>query len=463
MSDAKNPMELLAERDKIFQDFYSNIIPERMPVVASLYNPAVAEYGGQDVMTWHYDSTTLFPAYEEIAQKMYCDTCPFMPPAVIARPATHYQLLNSQSFIMAPNGLVQHPEVVGMLDTEYPDLIERGFDFLIDTVVPRQHKNLDPSNPLKMAWTIHMAVNERANEFKAYFPQYFALCAKYGYHAGGTLGSGGFAEAPFDFLADQLRSFSGVSIDVRRHRSEVKEACEVLTPIMWKMGRPDYVDYQQNVFYPLHMPTFMREKDFVELWLPSFKKIMEQDIARGIRPWVFLEDDWTRFVDIVHDEFPAGCVLQIDEGDPQLFKDKLGKKFILDGMFPFENMRTLDTPELLDKAKEFLDIMLPGGGYIFGFNKGPLVASDLDLDKYCALLEFVRDYSHYDNAGEPYGIPLSEAGVTLDPSMDDPIESKYMFDWDAYKAQYPLAPDASRAKLEIANNQTFAWYMNLLV
>jgi hypothetical protein len=31
------------------------------------------------------------------------------------------------------------------------------------------------------------------------------------------------------------------------------------------------------------------------------------------------------------------------------------------------------------------------------------------------------------------------------------------------KAQYPLAPDASRAKLEIANNQTFAWYMNLLV
>ena len=137
MSEAKNPMELLAERDKIFQDFYSNIIPERMPVVASLYNPAVAEYGGQDVMTWHYDSTTLFPAYEEIAQKMYCDTCPFMPPAVIARPATHYQLLNSQSFIMAPNGLVQHPEVVGMLDTEYPDLIERGFDFLIDTVVPR--------------------------------------------------------------------------------------------------------------------------------------------------------------------------------------------------------------------------------------------------------------------------------------------------------------------------------------
>ncbi|MBQ1544687.1 MAG: hypothetical protein IIZ60_02860, partial [Clostridia bacterium] len=90
-------------------------------------------------------------------------------------------------------------------------------------------------------------------------------------------------------------------------------------------------------------------------------------------------------------------------------------------------------------------------------------ASDLDLDKYCALLEFVRDYAHYDNAGEPYGIPLSEAGVTLDPSMDDPIESKYMFDWDAYKAQYPLAPDASREKLEIANSQTFAWYMNLLV
>ena len=463
MSETKTAAELLQERDRLFKDFYSNITPERMPVNASLQNPAVAGYCGQDLMTWHYDAKSLFPAYEELANKVYSDTCPFMPPLGTARPATFYQILNSQSFIMAPNGLVQHPEVVGMYDTEYPELIEKGFDFLVETIVPRQMKNLDPSDPMKMAWTIHMALNERSAELSGYFPLYGALTAKFGYHVGGKKGSGGFAEAPFDFLADQLRSFSGISLDVRRHRSEIKEACEVLTPIMWKMGRPAFVDYQQNVFYPLHMPTFMREKDFVELWLPSFKKIIDQDIAHGIRPWIFLEDDWTRYLDIVASEFPAGCVLSIDEGDPQLFKDKLGKKFILEGMFPIQNMRDCDTPELLDRAKAFLDIMLPGSGYLFGFDKGPLVAGDMDIDKYAALMEFVRDYSHYDNAGEPFGIPLKDAGVTIDPSMDNPIPSKYLFNWDDYKAQYPLAPEESRAKLEAANDKAFSWYMNLLV
>ena len=459
----KNPMELLAERDQIFKDFYSNITPSRMPVMASLQNPAVAGYCGLDLKEWHHNSVTLLPAFEQLAPKIYSDTCPFIPPIMMMRPATPYQLMGSQSFIMAPNGLVQHPEVVGMLTEEYPELIERGFDFLVEKVVPRQFKNLGLENPAKMAYTIQMEINERNNEMMAFMPGFMALNAKMGYHFGGGMGSGGFAEAPFDFLADQLRSFSQISIDVRRRRDQILEAMDVLTPIMYKVGRPPVVDYQANVFYPLHMPTFMREKDFVELYLPSYKKILQQDVAHGIRPMIFLEDDWTRYLDIVAQEFPAGSILMIDEGDPKLFKEKLGKKFILQGMFPFEHMRHCDTPELLDKAKEFLDIMLPCGGYLFGFNKSPLVASDMDLDKYCALLEFVRDYSHYDNAGEPYGTPLNVEGYQIDPEFDKPIKSEIMFNWDEYKAQYPNAPESSRGKLEIVNHQVFSWYINLLM
>ena len=45
MAENKNPMELLAERDKIFYDFYHNVTPERMPVISALQNPAGAGRG----------------------------------------------------------------------------------------------------------------------------------------------------------------------------------------------------------------------------------------------------------------------------------------------------------------------------------------------------------------------------------------------------------------------------------
>ena len=46
----------------------------------------------------------------------------------------------------------------------------------------------------------------------------------YGYYPGSPLGSFNFTEAPLDFIADQLRSFSGISMDVRRHKTQLQEA-----------------------------------------------------------------------------------------------------------------------------------------------------------------------------------------------------------------------------------------------
>ena len=183
------------------------------------------------------------------------------------------------------------------------------------------------------------------------------------------MGSFAISEAPLDFVADQLRSFTGMSIDLRRNREFVKEACEVVLPLVFAWGLPAAPHPEGSVFLPLHMPTFMREKDFVELYLPTFKKQLEQYASLGIRPALFCEDNWMRYIDIIHDELPAGTKLIFEYGDPKIIKEKLGKKFILSGLFPVNALRT-DTPaQIVDRAKEFLDIMLPGGGYIFGFDK----------------------------------------------------------------------------------------------
>ena len=153
----------------------------------------------------------------------------------------------------------------------------------------------------------------------------------------------------------------------------------------------------------------------------------------------------------------------LDEGDPKLFKEKLGGKFMLTGLFPFHHIRSCTKEELIDRAKEFLDIMLPGGGYIFAFDKSPMVSADLDIEKYAALLDFLRDYCVYPNAGEKFGTPLNSEGFEPDPFFDEPIKSRYMFDWEKFKAENPVAPEVAKEKFNKSNDQVFSWFMNLLV
>ena len=461
--ETKSPAELRQERNKIYRDYNNNIVPERMPVEAGINNVALSGYRDLDPANWHYDFASLEDSYEAVADQIYSDVWPFGAPALTTmRPAAPYQVMNSQSFILAKNGCVQHPEVSGMRDDEYAQLIEKGFDFIVETVIPRQHKNLDITDPVKMAWTIQMEQNQMAAESASFFSIMRRISERKGYFSDPEAGGGGFAEAPFDFLADQLRSFSGISMDVRRHRSEIKDACEVLLPIMFQMGCTRNTGYNSGTFYPLHMPTFMREKDFMELYMPTWKRLIRENSARGIRSKIFLEDDWTRYLDIVADEFPAGSMLRIDESDPALFKKKLGGKFQICGMFPNQHMRSLSAPEIIDKAKEFLDFMLPGGEYVFGFDKGAITAGDLPLDKYTALLEFLRENTYHENAGAPYGQPLNSEGFVPDPFFDQPIRSRYVFNWEEFSSMYPLVPGNAREKLEAANKKVFDWYINLL-
>lgn len=55
------------------------------------------------------------------------------------------------------------------------------------------------------------------------------IAEKYGYSTLAPLDSDGFTEAPYDFLADTLRGFRGIAVDVRR-RPKKQYRCRSLIP-----------------------------------------------------------------------------------------------------------------------------------------------------------------------------------------------------------------------------------------
>ena len=431
---------LQAERAQLYSDFFNNRIPHRMPVSLMLPNDYYAHYGNIDSIDAQYNVAKLKEAVLSLSEKIYSDSCPYTPVNLVGtRPPMIYQILGSQSFVMGKNGNMQHPEVSGMEDSEYAELIDHPLDFLIEKVIPRQYKNLNfiehPVTAMRTFYTAQQALND---DTMASLPAYGAALEAQGYYPGAPMGSGTWSEAPFDFVADQLRGFSGTSKDIRRHRSELKEAAEAVLPLVYHWGLPDNPHSEGCVMMPLHMPTFMREKDFADLWFPTFKTMLEQLAAKGVRALIYCEDDWMRYLDYLY-ELPAGTRMWFEYGDPQTIKDKLGKKHLIQGLYPLSMLKQGTPQECVDKAKDLLDIMLPGGGYLFDFDKMILTHNDAKLENLIALTEFLRDYAVYDNAGEAFGTPLNSEGFVFSDTVIRPVTSRYMANGADFLAANPLA------------------------
>lgn len=455
----KNVQELQKQRFKMYDDFYHNIIPERVPMKINLPPHLLAEYDGQDRVDFQYDFSKLYKPAMALGEKIYADEALVLPVSLIfTRPPSFYQALDSQSFVMGENGMVQHPEVSAMNPDEYEALIEDPFAFLVEKVVPRQYKNIDWTKPVETCRNIEIAKKTLEKDGQASMPMFMEMIGKFGYYPGAPVTSLGFSEAPCDFIADQLRGFSGVSMDIRRQKENLKRACEAVMPLLFYFGLPDAPHPEGSVITPLHMPTFMREKDFEEIWLPSYKTLTEQWASLGVRTCAFCEDDWTRYLDLLL-ELPAGTHLMFEYGDMQKIKDKLGKKFIIEGLYPLSLLKNGTQQECVDKAKEILDIMAPGGGYIFGFDKMALTLGDINLENLAAVTDFVREYGKYDNAGESFGMPLNSEKFVFDKTIMPPLKSRYSVDW----SKYEKIPEVGRKRLEKEEKSFFDFIMNMLI
>lgn len=447
---------LQQERISIYHDVFDNKIPKRVPVNIGLPFEVVAQFGELNLVEAQWNPERIEEAAEKMCQAVYSDVCVFMGSF---RFPSFYQALDSQSFVMASNGFIQHPEVVGMLPEDYDYLIEKPYDCILERVLPRQYKAFNLDDPVNTVISFAKSILAYNNDFMQAGKIIGKLTEKHGYYPG-SLFAGGFTEAPFDFLADQLRSFKGISVDVRRMPEKVAEACEALYPIVFKKGLPTNISKYAPVFIPLHMPTFMREKDFAKLYWPTFKRLVDEYASLGVHCNIFCEDDWTRYLEYLQD-LPTDTVMMFEYGDPKLIKEKLGDKHIITGLYPLMNLKTKSKEECVDEAKRYIDILAPGGKYIFNFDKNPLLLDDINIENLCAVAETVRDYGVYSNAGETAGKEFNKEDYKVESSRK--LESKYYKTWEEYKALNPRVSDFGEAKLQGLEESIFQYLMYLML
>ncbi len=445
----------MSDKAKVFQDVLDGKIPQRVPINVAVGFEAAAQLAGADLSVVQWKAEQMKEPMEKLCERLYSDINPMM---MGTRMPGQYQFLQSQSFVLGSNNTMQHPEVVGMYEEDYDYLIEKPIDCLVERVVPRQFKALANDNPFMVASSMTYAmqsVNEDTAKQGALFAEFGQ---KYGYFSAPP-NTGRSTEAPFDYLADQLRSFSGISADIRRNRSKIPDACEALYELAFRKGLPGVASRYGHIFIPLHMPPFMRAKDMEELWWPSFVKMVEHYAALGFPCRLFCEQDWTRYTDILT-ELPVNTVLWFEYGDAKLIKDKLGKRFILQGFYPLTAVKSKGKQEVIELAKEYMDILAPGGKYIFGLDKIPLSEKELNMENLCALTEWIRDNTAYSNAGESTGEQFVQSDYKIPEYRK--VESKYFPSWESYKADYPLLSEHAKDKYEAALNTVYLYLANLI-
>lgn len=379
-------LEQAKETQQLFIDIDEGRIPKRVPVYTWMDITYIMQYAGEDLRRIQWDVDKFKDMIEVGAKSFQSD----INPATFTRIMPVYNILGAENFRMSSSGQIQHPEVVGMKPEEYDELIADPYKFTHDKVLPRLYKNLD-TNPVKRSMVFAKAMKAHSDIYGQIFPHHDLMAEKYGL-AYDRVGCQSIA--PFDQIADQFRSFSGISIDIRRCPDKVMEACEAVLPMMIKAGIKPHSSKQKRTFIPLHMAPYLRQADFEKIYWPTFKKLVEALCAAGAYPLLFVEQDWSRFLDHLN-ELPAGVQMMFEYGDPKTIKEKVGKKHIISGLYPLTLLSGGTKKECIGKAKEIIDILAPGGNYIFTFDKVALNQVDANPENIIAVNEFVKEYAVY--------------------------------------------------------------------
>lgn len=402
MTDVK---QLKEERYQNLVNIYTGKMPSRVPLHTSISFEACVAYAkmkgriAQDYslreISW--ETEKWFDIFDPVNEDFFSDSA---TGAGAFRFPLLYQILEAKCINMSSSGVMQHPEVHSLEPEEYDKFIEDPFYFMSEVLMPRLYPALD-TTPGRRAMILAQAAKANFDQTAIAGGIMAKISEKYGFVGF----PGGRSTAPFDFLADFLRSFTGISSDIRRYPQKVLAACDALTPLMLRESfgsrKPDQLPEFFRTNIPLHMGSFLNQKHFEKFWWPSFKTLMDNLVEGGIGHGVdiFVEDDWMRHMDYLKEL--EGCIrMQFEYGDEKFVKEKLsGTKHVITGFFPVNTIIYGKKQDVLDKAKEQIDILAPGGGYIMGFDKGLMHMNEQIAENLRALGEFVREYAVY-NKGE---------------------------------------------------------------
>ena len=388
-----NANDLYEQRLQRFDDVMIRRIPDRVPIIPNM-NTWMYHLAGVSVKTaFTEDPNEIFRAAKHLNDTLPLDGLVSTSNTI---PINLAKKIGDGIYTFSENG-VQIKGSGGHLmePQEYPLLAQDPMKFFANVLIPRKFEIFNTPSIEKKVDIIKQAYKDNLE----YIKYNSGVNARIEKELGLPIIVRGTNFLAPDVVLDYLRDFVGISLDVRRHSDELLEAC--LSLYDYIIGMFDDTATPPNrklLFSPLHLPTYLRPKDFQKLYLPFMKKYLEEmAVKRGYSCYFFMENDWMPYLDLLREELPkdAKVVGLFEKGDLKIIKEKVGKEMVIMGGMPVELLALGTKEQVIDKCKELLDTLAPGGNYIFSTDKSMMTLSDGTPENTIAACEYIAAHGQY--------------------------------------------------------------------
>ncbi len=212
----------------------------------------------------------------------------------------------------------------------------------------------------------------------------------------------GILKAPMDILADKLRGYYGLCMDVLERPEKVKAACEALAPHLLHVALGSSApDKSVPVAIWMHrscVPFFSHEHVETIHW-PTLKPIIEGLWNAGLQTLFYAEGKWAPHLDLFL-ELPAGSIIyHCDQDDVFEVHRKVGHRFAVSGGVPNFLLGYRPAEEVTSFCRKIIDEVAPGGGYIA--DASAIVQNDAKVENVRAMTDAFRKYGEYGSSAEP--------------------------------------------------------------
>jgi uroporphyrinogen-III decarboxylase len=392
--------QIYAERLTRYVTAMRNEKPDRVPI-----RPFVAEvtarYAGYTIQEVTHDYRKAFAAARRCAADFDWDAVVgnmvyvwtglvkaiglryYAAPGIEVPPDTPFQYLEPPE------------ENAWMRPDEYDALIADPTGFLLDVWLPRVSRDVvapgEPNTPRN-----NLALLRGGMAMMDYFAGFGTQAALLRSESGTVSAISGILKAPFDIIADKLRGYKGLCMDLFRQPAKVKAACEAMMPHLLHVASSG-ADPEKNVPIGLWMHRgcvpFLSPPQFREFYWPTLREIIEALWAKGHQTLFYAEGDWTGNLDWIAELPERSIVFHVDRGDIVEIHKKLGHKFCLSGGVP-NDLLAFGTPDQVrDCCRRIIREVARDGGYVM--DASAIMQDDTRIENLRAMTEATREYGVY--------------------------------------------------------------------
>ncbi len=379
------------EKFKRFTDVMTGKIPDRVPVLPNT-ETWIFHYAGISIKkAFAEDADLLFEAFKIFDKDVYTDGVLSISNTF---PLNMSSKLGSGLYQVSDVGVQIHGSKGKNIEpNEYRELAKDPLKYFANVIIPKKlpiFKNSFENN----VQTIKIAFQD-FSEFGRYNAQAINRIEN---ELGLPILVGTTNYISPDVVLDYLRDFVGISTDIKRYPEEVISTCEALYDWILRMFTSSNIPRNGKViFSPLHLPTYLRPKDFEKFYFPFMKAYVEKVCVKMDYPiYFFMENDWTPYVDIMQDLPDTNNFIGLfEKGDLKFIKEKMKNKIMMMGGMPLSILSMGTKQECIDHAKKCLDELAPGGGYIFSTDKVLMSMNDARAENLIAVCEYIKENGKY--------------------------------------------------------------------